>query len=224
MRKTPALAIAALLAACSPERDPGQSPTGQPDAGRRAPSPNDAAEPGLPPAADSQAPPQPQPLFGEATARAEWAKADNRADCAPLALKSVGGVVGATPRRALFSGGWGVAFDTPGRRSAFGFAGPGLLPADRADFAVQLDVLARQWPHVRRWDAAENLPGGSAAGYGVIGAEPYPADNPAGQRLHSLAYLRIPGQACQYNVWSRISRAHLEAILGALRVIGSPAR
>ena len=160
-------------------------------------------------------------MLGEAIARAEWAKAANRAGCAPLALASDGGgtAVDAIPRRANFSGGWGVAFDTPDLRSAFGFAGPGLLPADRADFAVQVDALARQWPYLRRWDSGENLPAGSVAGYGVLGAKPYPATNQAGHRLHSLAYLRIPGQACQYNVWSRISRVHLETILGLLHVV-----
>ena len=219
MRQLPAWTLGLLLAACAPDRTPAPAPSGEDGPGANAPA---AAEP-TPRAPAVPAAAAPPLLLGEAIARAEWAKAANRADCAALALASDGGgvAIDAVPRRAQFSGGWGVAFDLPGRRSAFGFAGPGLLPADRADFAVQVGALERQWPHLRRWSASENLPAGSAAGYGVMGAAPYPADNQAGHRLHSLAYLRIPGQACQYNVWSRISRVHLETILGLLRVVES---
>ncbi|WP_310467603.1 hypothetical protein [Sphingomonas sp.] len=219
MRTLSLAAAAFTLAACSPERDPDAADVEQPGAaGRNEPEPAAPAAP-RPPLQPPHA--QRHPMLGEAIARAEWARAGNRADCAPLALASDGGgvAVDATARRAQFSGGWGVAFDLPRLRSAFGFAGPGLLPADRADFAGQVEALGAQWPHLRRWGAGENLPAGSAAGYGVVGAEPYPDDNPAGTGLHSLAYLRIPGQACQYNVWSRISRVHLETILGLLRVV-----
>ncbi|MEO7240155.1 MAG: hypothetical protein ABIW16_02030 [Sphingomicrobium sp.] len=218
----PAVPIAVLLAACAPDRAPDPAPAdaardAAPSTAQPAPHP---AEPTV--AQPAREPSRPPPLLGEAITRAEWAKAANRTDCAPLALASDGGgvAIDAVPRRANFSSGWGVSFDVPGVRSAFGFAGPGLLPEDRADFALQVDALARQWPYVKRWEAGDNLPAGSAAGYGVIGAAPYPATNPAGHRLHSLAYLRIPGQACQYNVWSRISRVHLETILGLLRVVG----
>ena len=65
--------------------------------------------------------------------RAEWSKAANRATCAPLALKS-DARPGGKPRAATFSGGWAVAFDQPDRRSAYGFAGVGALPEDRAGF------------------------------------------------------------------------------------------
>ncbi|MEO5973284.1 MAG: hypothetical protein ABIP91_07980 [Sphingomicrobium sp.] len=219
LRLTFLIPAALLAAACSRGPDPAP-PAEQPPSAASSPAADAATNIAASPSPAS--PPPPRPLLGEAIAQAEWVKAANRATCAPLALASDGGgaAVDAKARRAAFSGGWGVAFDTPGVRSAFGFAGPGLLPADRADFALQVDALARQWPYVRRWDSGENLPAGSAAGFGVIGAEPYPAGNPAGHRLHSLAYLRIPGQACQYNVWSRISRVHLETILGLLRVVG----
>lgn len=206
--------IAAVLAGCSPapqdrpaEHRPDESPASRP-----------ADAPEQPPRA-ADAPPR-IALLGESIALAEWRKADNRADCAPIALHSDGGAPDAKARRANFGGGWGVAFDLPGQRSAFGFAGTGLLPEDRAAFAAKVEALERQWPHLRRWGAGENLPDGSAAGYGVMGAAPYPDSNPAGHRLHSIAYLRIPGQACQYNVWSQISRVHLETILGLLRIVG----
>ncbi|MBB6190907.1 hypothetical protein FHS51_001127 [Sphingobium wenxiniae] len=157
---------------------------------------------------------EPSALIGERRARAEWAKAENRQDCAPLALAASGEPEGA-PRAAAFGGGWGVAFDLPELRSAYGFAGTGLLPDDDADAAVQRDRLYRQWPYFR--DLAQ-FPAPSFAGYGQEGAEPYPAGNPEGAGLQSLAYVRIAGQRCTYNVWSRISRAHLEWMLGTLRI------
>lgn len=158
---------------------------------------------------------EPSSLIGERRARAEWAKAENRKSCAPLALAAPGDPEG-TPRAATFGGGWAVAFDLPGLRSAYGFAGTGLLPGDKADSKVQRRRLAGQWPYFR--DLA-HLPKPSFAGYGQEGAEAYPASNPGGAGLHSLAYLRIGGQRCTYNVWSRISRAHLEWLLDNLRVL-----
>jgi len=159
-----------------------------------------------------------KPLIGAAIVLAEWRKADNRGACAPLAFRSDGGA-GGTPRRATYSGGWAVAFDQPSLRSAYGVAGAGLLPEDRDNFAVKVDRLARQWPLVRRWDAGENLPAGSAAGYGLEGvATPYPEGSQAvGEQ--SLAYLRIRGQQCQYNVWSKLGRDHLERLLGEIEMI-----
>lgn len=171
------------------------------------------------PAAGSGKPPERwatgTPLIGEAVALTQWDMAENRAQCAPLALLSDGGVRGKA-RPAAFGGGWAVAFDLPGVRSAYGFAGTGLLPQDAQPSGWQRDRLTQQWPHMRDLTA---LPAPAFAGYGVVGAEPYPADNRAGKGLHSLAYMRIAGQRCTYNVWSRISRAHLETLLDNLRLL-----
>lgn len=157
----------------------------------------------------------PSTLIGERRARAEWRKAENRQHCAPLALAAPGDPEGA-PRAAAFGGGWGVAFDLPGLRSAYGFAGTGLLPDDEADDAIQRDRLYRQWPYFR--DLAQ-FSAPSFAGYGQEGAEAYPAGNREGTGLQSLAYVRIAGQRCTYNVWSRISRDHLTWMLDNLRVL-----
>lgn len=204
----------ALVGACSPaptEREQGTV------AETPAP-PSKAPQPLLSERAPTQANGTPRQLIGQQVALAEWRKAANRARCAPLALADDAGAP-ATARRAHFSQGWGVAFDQPNRRSAYGFAGAGLLPADGADFAGQVDALVKQWPYLRRWDGGENLPAGSTAGYGLMGAARYSDANPDGRGEHSLAYLRIPGQSCLYNVWSRISRAHLEALLNHLRIV-----
>ena len=166
-------------------------------------------------AAAAAAPPR---LIGQATALREWRVAHNRASCAPLALASNGGV-SATARRAYFGAGWGVAFDTRQVRSAYGFAGVGLLDEDSLGHEAKRAALARQWPYTRELGRRGGLPRGSFAGYGLEGGARYAAANPQGRRQHSLAYLRIPGQACMYNVWSRVSRRHLEQILDSLRLV-----
>jgi hypothetical protein len=126
--------------------------------------------------------------------RTEWAKAENRAGCALVAPRALGEGTGATPRAATFSGGWAVAYDRTGVRSAFGVAGTGTTPdGDTYD----------RWPHTIRWAD------GSAAGYGPEG----------GTGPNELAYLRIAGQTCLYTVWSRLGRAHLERLLSELRVV-----
>ena len=154
------------------------------------------------------------PMIGEDVARAQWDMAENRALCAPLALLSDGGAKGKA-RPAQFSGGWAVAFDLPGVRSAYGFAGPGIIGMDDESDATQRARLTKQWPHMR--DLAL-LPPPAFAAYGLVGAEPYPAANRQGKGLQSLAYVRVAGQRCTYNVWSRISRKHLETLLDNLRL------
>lgn len=150
------------------------------------------------------------PLAEDLT-RNEWRTAANKEECAPLVLTTDGGAP-ATERRANFGGGWGVAFDTETVRSAYGVAGPGGLPVDKAD--GQEKRLRDQWPYFMRLD---NLPKPSFAGYGLEGARPYSDDAPDGVSENSLAYVHVAGQACTYNVWSRLGRAHLEVLLQSLR-------
>lgn len=195
-----------LLAGCSGGEAPDES-----DAAATAPaaSPSVANE-----KAGTQPPPIP-PDIGANIARAEWAKANNGADCDPLALAQDGDASG-TPRRAEFTGGWAVAFDQPDLRSAYGFAGTDVPLDSVPDRAA----LYRQWPTlIDLGPANSRLPEGSYAGYGLEGAAPLPFDRPGGEGMHNAAYLRVAGQACLYNVWSRISRAHLETLLANLAVI-----
>lgn len=127
---------------------------------------------------------------------AEWRAAENRATCAPLAPASLGEWTAATPRAATFSGGWAVAWDLPEARSAFGVAGTGVSAADPA---------YTDWPHHIEWSD------GSSAGYGLEGG--------TGEKW--LAYLRVAGQGCLYNVWSHVGREHLESLLGQLRYVAT---
>jgi hypothetical protein len=126
-----------------------------------------------------------------------WNQAANRERCAPIGFASLGAGSGATPRAATFSGGWGVAYDLPDQRSAFGVAGTGVNAADPS---------YSDWPFRIEWAD------GSSAGYGPEG----------GSGPNQLAYLRIAGQGCLYNVWSRLGRAHLESLLSAIRFVHKP--
>lgn len=148
------------------------------------------------PAPSVQSAPWKQPMLQEADVPSvypsEWRKAQNRATCALVA--PVKTADGATARAATFSGGWAVAYDTPSQRSAFGVAGSGSSASDPAYDA---------WPHHITWAD------GSSAGYGPEG----------GTGPNQLAYLRIAGQGCLYNVWSRIGVAHLESLLNDLRFV-----
>ena len=155
----------------------------------------------------------------------EWEAAENRETCAALAPS--GGIAGATPRSANFSGGWAVAWDAPSGpgmsadgmfcencgRSAVGVAGAGVA-------AVAGDVLA--FPNVIEWDD------GSLAGYGVEGAIAGAVDDAAtnsGDSATQLAFLSVAGQNCLYNVWSRRSETELLDVIGRLRFVaglGSP--
>lgn len=87
-----------------------------------------------------------------------------------------------------------MAYDLPDLRSAFGVAGAGV----RAD-----EPALYQWPHRKQWAD------GSVAGYGPEG----------GIGPNELAYLRIRGQGCVYNIWSRLGRDHLEFLLERLRFV-----
>ena len=126
-----------------------------------------------------------------------WRAAANRSRCALLAPARLSSDVAAEarPRPATFSGGWGVAYDLPSERSAFGVAGTGAS-------AWSGDVYD-QWPERRTFSD------GSRVGYGPEG----------GTGPNWLAYVRIPGQDCLYNVWSRRGQAHLEQLLGELRFV-----
>lgn len=153
-----------------------------------------------PPSETDPIPPAPwsQPTLSRGNVPAvyvtEWREADNRITCALLAPASLGDGTGATPRAATFSGGWAVAYDKGETRSAFGVAGTAVNSADPDSW---------KWSHNLRWAD------GSTAGYGPEG----------GTGPSELAYLKVHGQQCLYNVWSRLGRQHLEHLLTQLRFV-----
>lgn len=149
-------------------------------------------------AAESAAGPAPWSANKIPAARAaltitEWRKAENRATCAPIALLEEAIEKGAKMRRANFHGGWAVAYDLPGKRSAFGVAGAG----------VSSEPGSFRWPNNIQWAD------GSRAGYGLEG----------GSGPNYLAYISIAGQGCLYNIWSALGKEHLERLLAQLRFV-----
>ncbi|HEX8152850.1 MAG TPA: hypothetical protein VF698_06990 [Thermoanaerobaculia bacterium] len=127
----------------------------------------------------------------------QWMRAENRRGCAliaPMLLGEEG--KGAAPRAATFAGGWAVSYDTDDVRSAFGVAGTGTSLKDGGE-------IYDDWPVKREWDD------GSRAGYGPEG----------GTGPNELAYVRVAGQDCLYNVWSRLGRDHLESLIENLRFV-----
>lgn len=133
----------------------------------------------------------------------EWAKAENRATCAPLTLAGVR--QDATPRRANFSGGWGIAWDVPGLpgrepsghscdtcgRGVFGIAGAGVTVGE--------DVPG--FPHFKDYDG-ENWAGWHLEGH---------------TGPNWLAQVRVDDQQCLYYVWSFLGREHIEELIGNVR-------
>ena len=180
---------------------------GSPAPGGPTPEP-DAEPPGGQPPADD-APIEDPPLAPAPWVAAEpldpaavpdayleaWNAADNRDWCGLLALtREASHQAGLQPavRTATFGGGWGVAYDLGDRRSAFGVAGTGARPdANTYD----------DWPYRREWRD------GCEAGWGPEG----------GSGPKQLAYLRVTGEDCLYNVWSSLGPDHLESLLEGLR-------
>ena len=147
--------------------------------------------------------PQQAPWRGEPLSRADvppvymtqWQKAENKGTCALVAPRSIGAAgASGVPRAATFSGGWAVAYDLPDLRSAFGVAGAGVKAGD---------------PSYDSWPYAYDFPDGSKVEYGPEG----------GTGPNQLAYVRIQGQDCLYNVWSRLGREHLELLIRELRLV-----
>jgi hypothetical protein len=128
-----------------------------------------------------------------------WRAAPGRAAC-PLLLPAdlgAGAGAGPSPGTPLFDG-WAVRWDLPGQpkgeRGLFGIDGEPHLAATSPE----------PWPLRRSW------PDGGVAAYGRA-----PADGTW------TAALTVPGRDCDYTVWTRIDRAHLEHLLDHLRFTGA---
>jgi hypothetical protein len=124
----------------------------------------------------------------------EWRRAENQLWCSALYPVDTG-VTAATVRRAEFSGGWALAWDTPELRSAFGVAGVGSPAWDDIGTRMPNTVAYR----------------GQIVGYGGEGF-----DDAATQRL---AEFSIPGQLCAYQVWSQLGDEHLLELVDSLRLV-----
>ena len=133
----------------------------------------------------------------------EWAKAENRATCAPLTFATLR--EDGTVRRANFSGGWAVAWDIPGLpgreatghhcatcgRGVFGIAGAGVtVGEDTPGFPEFEQYEGENW-------AGWHLEGGSGPNW--------------------LAQVRVDDQQCLYYVWSFLGRDHVAELVRSIR-------
>lgn len=132
----------------------------------------------------------------DAIYRQEWSKSPTKNTCPILALPKNANaqIQGHSVRRANFSGGWGVAYDLPNERSAYGVANAGMLQAG--------EQVYDNWPYNIVYQD------GSTVGYGHEGGDP---------SAKWLAYVVIPKNRCFYNVWSAQGQFHLEQMLSELR-------
>lgn len=108
----------------------------------------------------------------------EWAKSETKERCPILALQSnaPAHLTGHQVRRANFSGGWGVAYDLPDWRSAYGVANAGVT-----------EPLGPRsmWPDYHRYADGTEL------SYGREGGDP---------EGNWLAYLILGDSQCFYNI------------------------
>ncbi len=126
----------------------------------------------------------------------EWSIAENRMWCSALTIDNPRLVEAYKARTANFEGGWGLVYDAPDLRSAFGVAGTSLVS--------QIEL-------VRRWPNVEYYAEGSVLGYGGEGLD---ESNP--RRLGELV---VFGQGCIYQVWSELGNEHLMEVVNSLRFV-----
>lgn len=129
--------------------------------------------------------------------RKEWVKSDSKSSCPILALPkhAKSHLNGHRVRRASFDGGWGVAYDLPNLRSAYGIANAGT---------IDLKDTFNDWPYNVTYQD------GSILSYGHEGND---------ASANWLAYLITPQNHCFYNIWSAQSKDHLEQIISDLRKV-----
>lgn len=125
----------------------------------------------------------------------QWAKADTKKVCPILALPKYSSAHKASSkaRSATFAGGWGVAYDTPSLRSAYGVANAGT--------ATESGLYA--------WDYKKRYADGSYVTYGHEGGDP---------NGKMLAYILL-NNGCFYNVWSQYDETHLRKIINNLHYV-----
>lgn len=66
--------------------------------------------------------------------------------------------------------------------------------------------------YAAQWEKAENRTTCDDCNHVEYGPE-------GGQGPNQLAYLRVSGQRCLYNIWSRLGQEHLEQLIRELRYV-----
>jgi hypothetical protein len=142
-----------------------------------------------------------------------WEGDGRRDGCAALTLTDQGVGAGATPRIASFGAkAWAVAFDKPGLPGTTAEGRP-TSDGGRSAFGVAGTAIDSTVKRVDGWSDHQVWSDGSRADYGLEG----------GTGPKWLAQLYVRGQRCEYNVWSAVSKEHLEQLLDGIRFVeGAP--
>ncbi|HEY0142671.1 MAG TPA: hypothetical protein VGF48_17360 [Thermoanaerobaculia bacterium] len=187
MRST--LFVLALLTACAPH----------------SPAPDTSAPDAPPPATPQIAPWNANPaVAAPPVLLTEWQKAENRASCAPMTFADYGN---ATPRRANFSGGWGLAFDAPGQ--------PGRDPSGASCATCGRGTFGIAGAGVEKGEDAENVYAGGMMIFAGKNRALYDLEGGTGPNW--LAQIHVDDQRCIYYVWSFQGRAHVEQLIRNVR-------
>ena len=133
----------------------------------------------------------------DAVYRRQWMKAESKSLCPIIALpkQASSHLKEHSVRRAEYASGWGVAYDLPDMRSAYGVANAGTMNTNDGLY---------NWPYNITYQD------GSMVGYGHEGGNP---------SAKWLAYIVIPQNNCFYNVWSAQGKTHLEQMIADLRMV-----
>lgn len=139
-----------------------------------------------------------------------WTSAENKRWCSALVPTDLGAAAGAaTPRAAVFAGGWGIAWDLP---SGPGQTADGEDCADcgRSAFGIAGTATVRDAQLVASQQNAMVWSDGSVAS----------VDAPAAQSARRrVATVVVAGEGCAYEVWSNLGDAHLRLLITSLRPV-----
>ncbi len=138
-----------------------------------------------------------------------WERAENRAQCAPIAPRTLGAGEGARARVAELEGGWAVEFDRRGMpglgrdgqtctrcgHGVFGIAGTNLTPEDLVGEESEADA------------PSPTFADGSSLALETDGEQV------------AAATLTVRGQGCVYQVWSFLGEEHVRELVSSLRLV-----
>jgi hypothetical protein len=147
----------------------------------------------------------------------EWRASGLGPGCPAAGFTSTGGAgAGARPRRADFSEGqWATAWDKPGLPGVLGSGAP-CPDCGRGAFGVAGIADPEDPSTDAAYEVRTRYTDGSTAAYGP-GAK-LDEDDPDEPTEYD-ATVRLPGNRCQYTVWSYVSQDHLEALIDHLRLV-----
>ncbi len=201
----PVLALASLPTTMADDQGEGVATAQQLDAPEAQPALDTSALP---------APPWSEEPIGSDVAPSPilsaWTRAENRAECAPMAPRALGAGEGARARVADLEGGWAVEFDRRGMpglgrdgqtcarcgHGVFGIAGTSLTPEDLAA------------------ESEADAPAPTFADGSSLSIEP-----PAEGEQVAAATFTVRGQGCVYQVWSFLGEEHVRELVSSLRIV-----